>query len=172
MDSAEPVCRPVGSGCDRPNFRYTDGHRRAANRAPGVNSVVEPTVLQAKRFGILSCRPDESLGAVAWRMVDEYISALVVLAPDGSLAGVISRTDLLRARLDCADWPQEPVHAHMSTDVVTVHTNASLKETCRLMVTRHIHRVVVVDDAARPVAVISSADLVYHMTKLVPRPHS
>jgi CBS domain-containing protein len=132
----------------------------------------EPTVLQAKRYGIYSCAASDTLRSAAWRIVDEYISALVVLDEAGRLAGVITRTDLLRARQEHESWATKTVGEFMSANVVTVPVDARLPQVRQLMTEHRIHRVVVVDDDKKPVAVISTADLVYHMTKMVPRPQS
>jgi CBS domain-containing protein len=126
------------------------------------------TVLEAKRYGIYGCRPDATLLQAARRMVEEDVSALVVVDDDGCLAGVISRTDMLRAHLERADWANQAVASHMSRDVVSVTGEDDLRSVARLLLEKHIHRVVVVRDDGgrrRPVAVISDADLVYHMLR-------
>ena len=58
------------------------------------------TVLQAKRLGIVSCQRQDALGGIAQRMADDDISALVVVNPADDLAGIISRSDLLRAYME------------------------------------------------------------------------
>ena len=56
----------------------------------------------------------------------------------------------------------------MNPDVVTIGLHAPLGEVEKLLLDLHIHRVVAVrpeGDKLRPMAVISAADLVYHMVK-------
>lgn len=128
----------------------------------------EPTILQAKRLGVYTCQAHETLLAVAQRMVDEYVSALVVVNERQELAGVISHTDLLRARLTSPEWADERVIDHMTRDVITVLTTNTLTDATRLMIERQIHRVVVVRPDGNqkiPLGVISTADLVYHMVQ-------
>lgn len=126
-------------------------------------------VMQAKRLEVWTCTRDASLREVAGRMVSEDISSLVVVDEDEYLAGIITRTDLLRARLDAGlDWKDLLVEAYMSQDVITVPSTATLVEVSHLLLDRHIHRVVVVrseGERLRPLSVISSADLLYHMVK-------
>ena len=55
------------------------------------------SVLQAKRLGVYTVSPDETLLNTAHKMRDHNVSALVVTDADGFLAGVISRTDLVKA---------------------------------------------------------------------------
>jgi CBS domain-containing protein len=127
-----------------------------------------PTVLQAKRFGVYGCHPDTHLLEAARRMVGEDISALVVTDADGYLAGIITRTDLLRAYKASGSWRRGHVADHMSRDVICVAEDDSLDTVVDLLMARHIHRVVVVraeNGRAKPVAVLSDADLVYHLVK-------
>lgn len=102
----------------------------------------------------------------ARRMVEEEISTLVVTDDEGGLAGVITRTDLLRALCERSDWKKQPVEAYMSREVITAEPQTPLKEIARLLLDKQIHRVVIVQaeqERRRPVAVISVADVVYHM---------
>lgn len=126
------------------------------------------TVLQAKRFGIYSCTADTTLLDAARRMVEEDISALVVVDEEGYLAGIVSRTDMLRAYLAHDDWSERPIQEHMTRPVVTVTVDEQLSTVADLLLERNIHRLVVVRDEngkARPVAVISDADLMYHIVR-------
>lgn len=127
----------------------------------------ERTVLQAKRLGIVSCGRKDALGDIAQRMADDDISALVVVSPAGHLAGIISRSDLLRAYLaNPTRWRALPVEEVMTRDVVTVAPGDRLFDAAALMLDKHIHRVVVVQEDERgrlPIAVISDSDLVCDM---------
>jgi CBS domain-containing protein len=127
-----------------------------------------PTVLQAKRYGVVTCQADTNLKEAARRMVDEDISALVVVDPDGYLAGIFTRTDMLRAYQAARSLDVCCVGDHMSRDVVTVSVDNTLDQVADILTSRHIHRVVVVrleEGRQRPVAVVSDADLVYHLVK-------
>ncbi|MCS6844966.1 MAG: CBS domain-containing protein [Caldilineales bacterium] len=127
-------------------------------------------VSQAKRLGVVTCRRNEPLKNVVRRMADEDISALVVVEADGSLAGIITRSDVVRAGLTSDSWPEEPVEAYMTANVITVSPDARLAEVMRILLDRHIHRVVVVrQDGGRqvPVAVVSDSDLVCEMADAV-----
>jgi CBS domain-containing protein len=101
-------------------------------------------------------------------MSEEDISALVVTDDAGFLAGIITRTDLLRAHILKSDWSSQPVQDWMSQQVVTVKPEDRLSQVASLLLERGIHRVVAVKEENGkpiPLAVISAADLVYHMAK-------
>ena len=128
----------------------------------------EMSVLKAKRFGIYSCYPGDSLGTAARTMNARNISALVVVNDAGYLVGVITRTDLVRACCDSDGWADALVQDYMTHEPVTVELDAPLREVMRLLLNNHIHRVVAVQrdvEGARPVAVLSAADIVYHMAR-------
>ena len=81
---------------------------------------------------------------------------------EGAVAGVISQTDLLVARssgMISGNWDRVRVRHLMTAPAITVHTGTSLGRAAGLMVARHIHRLVVVDDEDAPIGVISSLDL-------------
>ena len=128
----------------------------------------DQTVLQAKRFGIFSCSQDETLQEAARRMVEEDISALVVVDKEGYLVGIITRIDLLRALTKLEDWEKLLVKDYMNNEVVTVSPQTQLTWVAELLVDKQIHRVVVAREEngkKKPVSVVSAADLVYHMIK-------
>ena len=126
------------------------------------------TVLKAKRFGVYTCNHRTRLQEAARRMAEEDVSALVVTDDEGYLVGIISRTDLVRAHQARADWAGQPVESAMSQPVVTVTPQHTLSQVADLLLEKHFHRVVVVQEENGkqwPVSVVSSADLVYHMAK-------
>ncbi len=126
------------------------------------------TVLDAKRYGIYHCKQNAPLHEAAQLMVDNDISALVVTDEAGYLAGIISRTDMLRALLSGPDWQNQPVSTLMNKEVVTVGPQTTLKEVASLLLQFTIHRVVVVREEQgkkRPISVVSAADIVYHMIR-------
>ena len=130
--------------------------------------VLDLTSVQAKRYGVLSCEMQDTLGEATRVMVTEDVSTLVVVDEHGFLAGVITRTDMIRAFLRSENWRRELVQAYMQSDVITVMEHTRLQAVAEILIERHIHRVVVVrmeNERPRPVGVISAADLLYHMNK-------
>lgn len=112
---------------------------------------VDPVVIEA-----------EQPVAEAERLLKTYrISGLPVVEA-GTTVGVISQVDILVARsseLISGNWPRLRVRHIMSTPPVSVHVETTVERAARLMVDRHIHRLVVVDDRDRPVGVITPLDL-------------
>lgn len=130
--------------------------------------MIDPTVDQMKRYGVISCGCKATLLEAARLMMEEDISALVVIDQEGFLQGIISRTDLLRAKTRAENWMAEPVENWMSKEVVTVQGSDHLSTAARLLLEHHIHRLVAVleeDGRLRPIAVVSDSDIIYHMAK-------
>ena len=126
------------------------------------------TVLEAKRFGCYTCYPDTPLVEAVKKMVAEDVSCLVVIDPDGYLAGIVTRNDVVRGYMSDDDWQSVPVGQCMTESVITVVPEDLLSTVANLLLDHHIHRVVVVREEngkPKPVAVVSSSDLIYHMMK-------
>ena len=127
---------------------------------------ITQTVQEAKRYGVFGCDRYTTLCNAARRMVEENISSLVVVDEDGYLAGIITRTDLMRLAITITDWEIHPVKNFMIAPVVTVPPEATLAQVAELMLKKQIHRIVVVRDEGgrqRPLSVVSDADILYHM---------
>lgn len=113
-------------------------------------------------------RADAPLAEAA-RLMDEHrISGLPVVDGAGRLVGVVSQTDLLRARATeylWANWPGLAVRHLMSKPALTVHRDTPLADAARKMERHHVHRLVVVSDSDEqlPIGVISTSDLVRAM---------
>ncbi len=131
-----------------------------------VEQAVERRVEEIMHRGVLSCQRETPIQDVARQMAEQDVSALVVVDGKGNMVGLISRTDLVNARLYEQYWKhwRGLTAGHiMVTDVVSVHTNDSLQHASKLMMERKIHRVVVVEDAeegVKPIGVLSITDLV------------
>ncbi len=62
---------------------------------------------------------------------------------------------------------EDAVHQHMTTAVQTTTSITPLLEAARCMCSEHIHRLIVLDEAQRPVGVVSALDLVAAMVASV-----
>jgi signal-transduction protein with cAMP-binding, CBS, and nucleotidyltransferase domain len=130
--------------------------------------MLDPLLNQMKHFHPATCREETTLLDAARRMIEEDRSALIVVDESECLVGILSRTDLLRAKVEHGSWMDEPVERWMSEEVVTIPAAAHLSEVARLLLERRIHQVVAVeekDGRPHPVAVISNTDVIYQMTK-------
>jgi CBS domain-containing protein len=94
------------------------------------------------------------------------ISGAPVVDTAGSLVGVLSQTDLIRARSTeylWANWPGLAVRHLMTTPAVTVERSTPIVIAAARMERNRIHRLVVVadDDKTLPIGVLSTTDVVH-----------
>lgn len=102
----------------------------------------------------------------AERMLEMHeVTGLPVVDDDARLVGVISQTDLLRGSGDLHSAVRRRytglrVADLMTSPPITVDVTTPVVDAARLMRDEKVHRVVVVDDADRPLGVLSSMDFV------------
>lgn len=131
-------------------------HASGTIRRVGEIMALEPIVVHA----------DAPLSEAAQLMDHHHVSGLPVVDRAGSLVGVVSQTDLLRARATeflWANWPGLAVRHLMTSPAVVVHRSETIEMAARLMERQRIHRLVVVadDDETLPIGILSTTDLVH-----------
>jgi len=87
---------------------------------------------------------------------ENRISSLIVNGPQGP-AGIITERDYVNLVADCADPASVSVGQRMTTDLITVTSNADVTDAAQIMAERHIRHLPVVD-AGKLVGVISIRD--------------
>jgi len=118
------------------------------------------------RGGLVVIRADASLSEAAAVMDRHHVHGLPVVDHDGALVGVLSQTDLNRARSTeylWANWPGLAVRHLMTSPAIVVHRSTPLLVAARRMEEEHVHRLVVVEDGddANPIGVLSMTDLIH-----------
>jgi len=126
-----------------------------------------PTVEEVMTPGPVVVRADAPLATAARMLEENEISGMPVVDDEGQLVGVISESDLVRARATehlWSRWPGLSVRHLMHAPALTADGDMSLEEAATLMERAHVHRLVVVAaDQQTPVGVISSSDIVRAM---------
>ena len=122
------------------------------------------------RHGLLTCRPDATLGQVATLLHQHHVHALAVTDRDGRVAGIISDFDLLAGewlssdpeslntmrKLTAADLMSHPVDS--------IEANAPITEALHVFDREDISRLLVVENS-KPVGIISLSDLVANIAE-------
>lgn len=134
--------------------------------------------------------PTMSIYDLAHVFDEDEISGVPVVDAEGTLIGVVTKTDLIRKCLDgsietppaylfaslgdqgtydeVADVsPDAEIHAEefMTEDPVTAGPDASLPVLARLMAEDGIHRIVIVDESGYPLGIVTSLDLLSHWAR-------
>jgi CBS domain-containing protein len=101
--------------------------------------------------------------AEAEELLRNYRIRGVPVVERGHLVGVLSQTDLLTAHeieMIASNWDRLRVRHLMTRPAVTIEETATLAQAARIMVDRHIHRLVVLgNDAMTPIGVLTTTDL-------------
>lgn len=124
-----------------------------------------PTVGDRMALEPIVLRADAPLTEAVRLLHRTRIHGVPVVDDSGSLVGVLSQTDITRARSTeylWANWPGLAVRHLMTSPPVTVHRSTLLNTAARKMERHHIHRLVVVDDEdpTIPIGVLSMSDLI------------
>ena len=132
-----------------------------------MKAVAARTVGEAMTRGLVTVRASARLYEAAQLMDAHKIHGLPVVDSSGAVVGVLSQTDLLRARVVEHLWTNLrglAVRHVMTAPAITVALHATLDEAAELMEQRRVHRLVVVgSDGTTPVGILSVSDLVHVM---------
>ena len=112
-------------------------------------------------------RDDASVARAAALLDDRSVHGLPVIDEDGQLVGVVSQSDMIRARTTqhlWTAWHGLKVRHLMSAPALTIAANATLEEAAARMEANGVHRLVVLGpDGLSPMGIVSTTDLVRGM---------
>jgi CBS domain-containing protein len=115
--------------------------------------------------------------------MEHQIGGAPVVDAAGKCVGVLSAADFMRLSAKTpvempsamveshgvsVDWqlsrierlPTDEVRRFMTADPVTCRTTTTIRALCRMMIDAHVHRIIVVDEAEKPVGIVSSTDVI------------
>ncbi|HQV70842.1 MAG TPA: CBS domain-containing protein [Thermoflexales bacterium] len=126
-------------------------------------------VKDAMHPGVVSCDSSTTVNEAARMMTTSQLRSLVVVDADCGLAGILSQTDLVNAKLLNAESVDKglTVGDIMTARVLTISPNDTIEEAARIMIKHHIHRIVVAepDDLCHPIGILSMGDMMRFMMK-------
>lgn len=123
-------------------------------------------------------REDDALGHVVQQMLERGFRRFPVVDAAGTLVGMVSRLDVLRAaggsgvrEQDQAPVPRpgQTLGEVMRSDLPLVHVNDDLVDVLQRMLQTHVTYVVVLDEGERATGVITESDLVARVAPPVRR---
>lgn len=117
------------------------------------------TVAELMSRQVYCLRPEHSLQAALTMFEERMISGAPVVEASGSVVGVLSRSDLITSMARQDDFHTTPVGERMTPFVFHGRPDQSLLQLLEMMTTSRIHRVAVVDEANRPLGMVTTLDL-------------
>lgn len=119
-------------------------------------------LLNGKGREVASIQPDRTLAEAVHLLSQKRIGALVVMGSDGTLLGMISERDIVRALGEGgASALDQGVSRVMTAKVVTCREKTSIDELMETMTTGRFRHIPVVEDG-RVCGIVSIGDVVKH----------
>ena len=115
---------------------------------------------------LVTLSPHHTFGEAVQLMSNHRFRHFLVLHADGTLAGVFSDRDVLRALGRTPDWQAKTVSGVMTHTVVTVHPETPLSMAATEMLKRRINCLPVVGANGKICGIITSTDLLMNFQKL------
>ena len=124
-------------------------------------------ILAEKGRDVQTIPPHRTLAEAAKTMAERRIGAIVVTGADGSVLGIISERDIVRAMAESASaCLDEPVSRRMTAKVVTASEAMSIETAMEMMTAGKFRHLPVVEDG-RLAGIISIGDVVKrHIEKI------
>ena len=119
-------------------------------------------ILKGKGRAVATARPEMPLQAIIEKLTAKRIGALVIVGTNGTVAGIISERDVIRAIAENgADALRHPVSEFMTRQVVICSEADTLDELMATMTSGRFRHIPVVEDGAL-VGIVSICDVVKH----------
>ncbi len=117
-------------------------------------------ILASKGSAVYSITPTMTIHEAARTLRHHHVGAVLVLAGDGAVEGVLSERDIVRAIVDTGpDALSHPVQTIMTTLLHTVRSSDTIQFAMEQMTTRRIRHLPVIDHG-KLTGMVSIGDLV------------
>lgn len=117
-------------------------------------------ILLDKGRNVVSINPDATLTDAVQTLVDNRIGALVVLGPGGTIEGIVSERDIVRALAESGrEAVERSVSAFMSRDIKTCAESDSVEALMEIMTHRRLRHLPVIE-GGQLCGIVSIGDVV------------
>lgn len=114
--------------------------------------------------GVITVTPDTLVEEAADTLLDKQIGSLVVVDSNNQLKGILTSTDFVRIVSKSQPKAQTTVEKYMTTQVVTVEAQDSIRDAADKMITYDIQHLPVVDDEEGVIGMLSTTDLTAYLS--------
>lgn len=110
---------------------------------------------------VITIYPEASISQAATLMLENGVHNIPVVKND--IVGIVTRTDLVRYVAENSEEMKTKIPKLMSEDIISVHRHHTINHVIDEMNRNEIERVIVKDDAGKPVGIISSKSLALNL---------
>ena len=106
-------------------------------------------------------------------LLDEGASGAPVMGKGGDLVGIVSKTDLIsylaeeRKKDENGDLMGAQIWQFMTPDVLSAQSSDDIRDVAKLMLDKHVHRVIVFE-SGKVVGIVTSFDMLKVVAQLPP----
>ncbi|MGJ4856047.1 CBS domain-containing protein [Labrys sp. KB_33_2] len=117
-------------------------------------------ILKGKGRDIVALSPDATIAEASRTLAEKRIGAVLITHKNGSIAGILSERDVVRALAKAsAEGFEHPVSKHMTAKVETVHEQDTIPHIMERMTAGKFRHMPVVENGL-PVGIVSIGDVV------------
>jgi len=126
---------------------------------PGACGVLEKRAYEVMSTPVVVVPGDYSLSMAAREMYKANVGSVVVIGEDGGVIGILTRRDAIYSLAAGEARRDPPVRLVMSQSVITGRPDETLGEILEKMRSAGVRHVPILDDAGRPVGIVSMHDI-------------
>lgn len=165
-----PVCGhkgnlPGADQCAKCLFDLSSIDRLSASDRVEHSLLADPVEVLGPRAPV-TVPADADLGRAVREMIAKQVGAVLVTEPGGQLTGILTERDFLTKVAGAAGFDSLPVATFMTRNPETVTPAHPLAFALGKMAGGGYRHLPVVDDAGRPVGMISVRDVLRHVVRL------
>lgn len=158
------LCDQYETFSDYVELENTARLRQAVSEVEHNNELMTAAVSKLLARELITLSVDATVHEAAQQMKEDSVSSLLLLNPDGSMAGIITDRDL-RTRFIAPRLPFDtPIKDIMSTDLISVDRNDRMFEAMLMMLRHNVHHLPVLH-GRKPIGMLALSDLVRHESK-------
>jgi len=116
------------------------------------------SAIDVARKKVITCDPDEGLPSLAKKMVDHWISSILVIEK-GKPVGIVTDGIIFRLIAQKRNPLNIIAKEVMVSPVLTIHANTTLRETEAQFLKTKVNRLAIVDDEGKLVGIVSKKDV-------------
>jgi len=126
-----------------------------------------PALKEVMTRRLITATESDSMVHAQKLMIRNSITRLVIVSRENNPTGILTHRDMVRTLVENpAGTPldQIPIGHAMTKHLIILDTSSSLKDACRLMISKGISSIIVVDDAGKGAGIVTKTDVCRYLS--------